>query len=330
MASSTPSSTRRRPSGNRRGQASSKQTSTGRRKPSKPSPSPGRPRPVAYDRSGYRQDSIRARASSDRFADRRQEIRRREGARRLRVVLALTVVSLMAVSAIGVLNSDLADVDTVAVVGNDRTPSADVVAATGIQAGQPLLDLDLSTAEAGVEALPWIRRSTVERRFNGEIVVTVSEREPVLALPVTVAEAAGSAVARGPGRYVLIDRLGQQLDVVPERPDGYLPINGIEASGRPGESAPQETGPVLSLVQSLPAQLLADVEALTVIDGHIHLELTTGGRANLGDGSLLGEKIQALETVLARVDLQCVELIDLRVPSAPAVLRAESAEGTCI
>lgn len=323
MAPSSSSSTKRRPVGNSRGRPKAKGGAVSRRRPSKPSRPAAKPAPV-----GYNTDSVRIGPSSDRFAGRRQEIRRRHGARRLRVVLALTVVSLLAVSTIGVLNSDLADVDAVTVVGNERTSTAEVVAATSIRTGQPLLDLDLPAAEVGVEALSWVRKAELERRLDGEIIVRVTEREPVLALPV-----AGDGTAptdRASGRYVLIDQLGQQLEVVNERPSGFLPITGIEASGRPGDSAPEETGLILSLVQALPPTLVDRVDAMTVSEGDLHLELATGGRANFGDSSLLGEKIQALETVLARVDLTCASIIDLRVPSAAAVRRAEAAEGVCI
>ncbi len=81
---------------------------------------------------------------------------------------------------------------------------------------------------------------------------------------------------------------------------------------------------------ALSTPLRSEVSSLTVLGGDLHLELAGGSRVNLGDNSLLGEKIQALETVLARVDLQCVSLIDLRVPSAAAVRRGESSEGACI
>ncbi len=322
MAPSTPSSTRRRPSGTRRDATAGRNSGTAKRR-SKPRRPPARPTPV-----GYNPDSLRLGPLSDRFADRRQEIRRQQGARRLRVVVALTVVSLLAVSTIGVLNSELADVDAVTVVGNGRTPTEDVVAATSIVIGTPLLDLDLASSEIGVEALPWVRKAELERRLDGEIIVRVTEREPVLALPVVGPGAA--ALDSGTGRYVLIDRLGQQLEVVKERPTGFMPVTGVEASGRPGEPAPVETGLILSLAQSLPPSLTDQVASMTMTDGDLHLELSNGGRVNVGDSSLLGEKIQALETVLARVDLSCVSVIDLRVPSAAAVRRAESAEGACI
>lgn len=323
--SPSPSSTRRRRSTSGRSGPSRTSGKADRRRTAKPSRTPARPTPL-----GYNTDSIRVGPTSDRFVGRRQEIRRQKGARRLRVVLALTVVSLLAVSAIGILNSELADVDAITVVGNDRTPTDDVVGATSILAGQPLLDLDLAAAEAAVEALPWVRKADVERRLDGEIIVRVRERKPILALPVVGPGAGAGGGDSAPGRYVLVDQLGQQLELVNDIPAGFLPVAGIEASGRPGESAPEETGLILSLVHSMPRPLVDQVSAMTVSEGDLFLELTSGARANIGDSSLLGEKIQALETVLARVDLECVSVIDLRVPTAAAVRRVESAEGACL
>jgi len=254
---------------------------------------------------------------ADRFAGRRRQIRREQGVKRLRIVVALTAVSLLAVTTIGVLNSELTDVDRISVIGNSRTATDDVVASTGISVGNPLLDLDLATAKRQVEALPWIAEVEVRRRLDGEVVVRVIEREAVVALP------AGSGL-------VLVDQTGYQLEPVAVQPDGFIPVAGIEASGQPGEYAPQETVLVLNALQGLTPGLRLEVDRFRVEDGALVIELTGGGQAVLGDSSQLGEKIQALETLLARVDLQCVSIIDLRVPSAATVRRSESAEGACI
>ena len=54
---------------------------------------------------------------------------------------------------------------------------------------------------------------------------------------------------------------------------------------------------------------------------------TVGGRARFGDGTDLDGKLQALETMLARVDLRCIDTIDVRVPSAPALTRLPPPDG---
>lgn len=259
---------------------------------------------------------IRSRGEQDRFAGRRQEIRRRQGARRLRIVLGLTAVSLAAVSAIGLLNSTWFDVDELTVVGNTRESTDRVLAASGLTLREPLLDVDLDAARAGVEALPWVREAELDRRLDGEIVIVVEERQPVTAIA-------------APGGFALVDQFGYQLDVVTSRPEGFLAVEGLRASGEPGDLAPDETVLVLNVQKALPPALHQHVTQLSVEGEDVFLDLRVGGRANLGDSSNMGEKIQALETVLARVDLQCVSTIDLRVPSAAAVRRNDAATGVC-
>ena len=304
MPTSTP--TRRRSTSTR----STKTKRTGQARTARSRRSASLPRRVGGSQT------VRSLAGNDRFAGRRQEIRRQQGARRLRIVLALAAVSLLAVSAIGLVNSEALDVDRVSVTGSARTPTARIVEVSGIRGGQPLLELDLASAERAVQDLPWIRKAQIERGFDGEVTITVEEREPVTALPAA-------------GAFVLVDQLGYQLEKVARPPDGFLPVTGLRASGRPGELAPEEAALVLNLIQALTPSLEPAVAELVVDGGGLTVVLTTGGRANLGDSNLLGEKVQALETVLARVDLKCVSVIDLRVPSAAAVRRSETPEGAC-
>ena len=93
--------------------------------------------------------------------------------------------------------------------------------------------------------------------------------------------------------------------------------------------APDKTVLVLNVQKAMPPALHEHVTQLSIEGEDVFLDLRFGGRANLGDSTNLGEKIQALETVLARVDLRCVSSIDLRVPSAAAVRRSEAAAGVC-
>lgn len=251
------------------------------------------------------------RPSADRFEAKRLDLERRAGLRRLRIVLGLTAVTSLAVGLIAFINSSWFDVDTISIVGTERADPEDILAASGIEIGQGLLDVDSSAAADNIELVPWIGVATVERPLNGEIVITVEERPPSAAIP------AGS-------RFALVDEHGRQLEIVNRRPDGYLPIQGIEGSGVAGEPAPAELLPVIALLGALPDEIEVEVAAVAVEDQHLYLELVNGGRADFGDGSDLGAKLQSFETMLARVDLVCLDTIDVRVPAAPVVTRRGS------
>ena len=246
--------------------------------------------------------------SGNRFEAKRLDLERRAGLRRLRIVLGCTLVTSLAVGLIAFVNSSWFDVDSISVTGADRSDPDLIVAASGIELGQGLLDVDQEAASQGVALVPWIGQATVERAWTGEIVITVEERPPSAALP------AGR-------RFALVDEHGRQLEIVDRRPDGYLPIRGIESSGVAGEAAPTEALPVIALLDALPADVASQVAGVTVEERHLYLDLVVGGRVDFGDGSELAEKLQSVETILARVDLSCLDTIDVRVPAAPVVTR---------
>lgn len=260
--------------------------------------------------SGRSSSARRATSASnrDRFEARRLEIERGRGLRRLRLVLGLAAVTSLAVGVVAFVNSSWFDVDEVVVSGNERATADAIADASGIRLGQGLLEVDLDAATSAVELVPWVGTATISRSWTGAIDITVVERP------------ASAVIPAGDG-FALVDDHGRQLEIVDQRPPGYLPITGIEGSGVAGEPAPDTILPIVALADALPDDVLDRVAAIAVIDGDINLELVDGGRANLGEGIDLGPKLQAFETVLARVDLTCLDTIDVRVPDSPVVTR---------
>lgn len=248
-----------------------------------------------------------------RLAKRRVEIKRDEGRRRLRTLLALTVVTLATIGAIALVNSSWLDVDEITVIGAEKTDPEAAEVATGILPGDPLLDIDFETATRSVEQLPWVLQAGIRRSWDGTVSVELVEREPATVLN----------TADG---FVLIDQSGRQLEVVETRPPGYLPIAGITAEGDVGQPAPPEAQAVLRLVTKLDPLLEAEVSQVVIDEGVLYLDLSSGGRVKLGDDSALDEKLVSLETILSNVDLRCLWEINVLVPSAPAVTRID-AEG---
>lgn len=250
------------------------------------------------------------RSTSDRFQARRLAAERSEGMKRLRIVLGLTLVSTTAIGVIGFLNSSMFDVDEITVTGNERSDPQLIVDSSGIELGQALLEVDLDSAVEQVQLVPWVGTAEVTRQWNGSIGIAITERGPSMVLD------AGS-------RFALVDDHGRQLEIVDARPSGYMPVRGIQGSGNAGDSVPAEALPVIALLEALPPEVEDQVESVSVEDNQLFLDLMVGGRANFGDGSDLGPKLQSFETMLARVDLRCIDTIDVRVPAAPVVTRSE-------
>jgi cell division protein FtsQ len=70
--------------------------------------------------------------------------------------------------------------ERVEVVGQNRLSADEVVAASGLVAGQNLFRLDARRAVAGVEALPAVRRAELVRAFPNRVTLQVEERRPFI------------------------------------------------------------------------------------------------------------------------------------------------------
>ncbi len=255
------------------------------------------------------------RSLDPRLQARRRSVARSQGRRRLGIVAALTAVATLALVAIGLDNSRLLDVDEVVVTGADRADARHIVAASGVGLGRPLSSVDLDATVAAVETVPWVASASVSRDWRGVVEISVVERVE-------------AAVIDTDGRFVLVDRSGRQLEVVSTRPEGFLTIDGVQASGVPGDVISPVAVSAVAAAVGLSADIAPQTERVVVDGDQVFLQLTIGGRANLGDDRELEAKMVALETVLSRVDLTCLDLIDVRVPDAPTVRRLPIVGGT--
>lgn len=258
-----------------------------------------------------------AAAIDPRIRARRIAVRRDVGRQRLhRVGIALGVAAVV-LAAGALVTSPVLDVDRVEVAGAARVDRATVRAATGIDAGDPLLTVDTGRATSAIMALPWVSTVTVVRSWPGTVEVTVVERTPVAGL------------LDGDGRAALVDADGRVLEVVAPEAAGVVLVDGVADVGRPGSDVAEAARGVLAVAGGLPDPVRPVVERVVrTEEDELHLALRLAPEtdtvvARLGDDRDLPFKLSALATVLASVDLEDAAVIDLAVPSAPALTPRE-------
>lgn len=244
-----------------------------------------------------------------RIEARRREVARDEGRKRLKLLIALSGITMLCIGSLVALQSSWLDINEVVVVGGEQTPHDQVRSASGIVIGAPLVDLDLAASAEAVEALPWVATATVSRTWNGTVTAEITERVPAVVL------------ARADGGFMLIDGAGRQLGPSQQRPDWAHTINGLDASGVAGQPAPTEIHGVIRLLGLLTSEQMTGVASITVDDGNLILDLVQGGVADLGNDSGLADKLVSYDTIRTSVDLRCLHRIDLRVHTAPAITR---------
>jgi len=70
-------------------------------------------------------------------------------------------------------------VNEVMVSGRQQTEREILVKALNVARGAPILAFDIADAKRRVEALPWVRASTIERMLPDTILISILEREPL-------------------------------------------------------------------------------------------------------------------------------------------------------
>jgi cell division protein FtsQ len=259
------------------------------RPPSRP-PGPGGPRRPAV-------------AMDPRLRQRRIEVIREQGRRRLRILVGVVSVVVALGLAWVVIESPVYDVDHIRVTGAAHTSVGAIQAASGIRRRDALLFADTSRATSGIEALPWVDRAVVHKVFPGTVSIAVTERVPA------------AWVRTAPTSVAILDGTGRVLGVAATAPEGVVEIAGLGALPAPGRQAANAF--VIRGLTRLNPSLSARVSSATWASGELTLHLASGPEVRLGPPDQLRAKSDSAEVVLARPEAAHVGYVDVRVPAAP-------------
>lgn len=249
-----------------------------------------------------------------RLRARRIEVQRTEGRKRLRR-LAVVVAGLGVLAALWAVSlTPLLDVDRIRIEGAAHVEPAAVAAALDIRLGDALLTADVRGAARAVAELPWVETADVRRSWPGAVEVSVVERVPVAAI-----------AARG-GGWVLVDRGGHQLAVEAEPGLDLVRVAGRSMVPEPGELAHDRYRGALALAAVLPTSLRTAVTALWpqrdgTIEATVRLRDGHEAVARFGAPDQLEAKLLALGSIIETTDPAGLRVIDVRVPSGPALTR---------
>ncbi len=232
--------------------------------------------------------------------------------RRRRILWLFLAVALALLSGYLATRSELLDVERVAVEGANMTSVSDITRVAGISSGQPLVGLDLTSARTRIAQLPWVKDVYSTRSWNGAVTFTVTERTPVAALAVA-------------GGWAVADEAGRILVISSEVPVGTLPITGLSGtSATPGDWLNAAQREAAGVVGAIYEPVRSQVRALEVTPAGYVLQLNIPGHILLGDATDLAAKMVALHSVIAQVNLRCLETLNLSSPATPGLTRQPS------
>jgi hypothetical protein len=296
-----------------------------------------------------------------RFARRLSEVRRQEKGRRLRILAAAGAVVLVVAGAVGSLYiPGLMSLRHVRIAAVGDVSRAEVLSITGLGHPRPLIEIDTGALTARLDAVADLGGARVRRSWPVTVIVDVTQRTPVAAVPLSASgsSAAGWATVDATGR-VLADTAAPPsgLPVVqnagPVPPPGQwlkgsvgpgvdpLPPAGVASTSGPslvnldaapdGPDVPTGTAAALAVSAALPASLQSMVQSVQAGPGSqlrlavLPATIASGSiPVNLGDGSILNQKLTALGALLTQGGLSGAAGIDLSVPDRPAVAMSRS------
>jgi cell division protein FtsQ len=155
-----------------------------------------------------------------------------------------------------------------------------------------------------------VERAHATRRWPSTVRIVVVERRPVATVPTP------------DHRLALIDKTARVLEVV-VTPPTHLPVLGNVAAPGPLGSRIPDADAHLAVAAALTTELRDRVtDIATVSGGGVDMAISASTVVRLGPAEDLPRKMASLLTVLARVDLKGVRLIDVRVPDAPVLTRS--------
>ena len=232
---------------------------------------------------------------------------RRRGFRLARIAVAgVVIVASLAVAGRWVLRLPYFSVEHVTVVGVHHEPLAQVLAASGLDAHPPMIDVSSDSVGQHLARFTWISGVTVIKHWPNTVVVQVRENTAV----------AVAFTTRHALQYV--DALGRDLGPAPLHAN--LPT--LEYTGTTGPAWPfQRAGVAAAFVASqLPVAFSSQVSVISVDHtGAVTLRMTTPVSFVLGPVTQLHEKFIAIASVIARSTLHAGDVVDVSVPSELSV-----------
>jgi cell division protein FtsQ len=202
--------------------------------------------------------------------------------------------------------------------------------AAGLAGRRHMIDVNAAAMAARIARLPWVATAHVQREWPATVRIEITERVP-LAIVAEATPPAPPAPRTGlrpaapvPTTWAVVDASGRVLEVDAAPPAGLPHLLGVGQAGPPGSRLAGSAAPALAVVAALPGDITSRlVTAGPAVNdpAEIDLALIGAGVVRWGPPDQTPDKIVALRTVLARVDMTDVATIDVRVPLAPVLTR---------
>ena len=140
-----------------------------------------------------------------------------KNSRRFGLLLFLFILALL----VGVvyIGTEMFQVKTIVVTGNQQTGYEEIVKMSGVSIGQNIFKIDRTVIEERIEINPYLDVLSVNFKYPDEIIINVKERTPAAVVPYL-------------GSYVVINDEGYVLEISTDSNNiGYPLVQGLSIKG---------------------------------------------------------------------------------------------------
>jgi len=222
-------------------------------------------------------------------------------------IAAIALASILGAGAFaaGLLRTHMFAIERIDVTGTAHMTPEEVLSASGLKNGSPLISVDESHIEHALESNPWVEQATVTESWPHVVKVAIVERVALVAAQTT------------DNKWAQIGPDGVVLSVTP-KPVGKLPVAlDVKAEPRPGARLDPSSANIMTVAEALPDSLRSRVTQMQWRDGTMRLGLDAGTVVVIGDMNELDEKLMAAASVLSHTDPKTIETLDVRSPHLP-------------
>lgn len=246
-----------------------------------------------------------------------KEATRRVPARGFKLAgIAFLVVAGLALLTAGLLRTPLFGLDRIGVVGNSAISTEDVIRASGLHTGMPLISVDERNAQRRLQAVPSLASAKVVSKWPHTVSIEVVERKPVALVQTTDA------------KWAQVDASGVVISVSATPSAGLPAPLDVQVSGAPGAVVDRSAMDLIRIAAALPDSMRPHVTQMQRDSaGNFRLGLDSGTIVELGDASDLANELMAAAAVLSHTDPKTIADLDVRSPHLPLSTPVTPASG---
>jgi cell division protein FtsQ len=248
-----------------------------------------------------------------RIRERRIEVIRAAGRRRLHVTLVIASAVVVLGLAYLAVHSPLLNVDHVRISGARREPASVIKRSARVGSGDALPLVDIGAVARRIERLPWVAHARVRREYPGTLAIEVTEYVPTAYMRIGSKKV---ALIASTGRVIAYSKVAP-LHVVQVVGDNSVPAVGARISQPEAANA----------LHQLPPRLRGQVHAIDISRPDVVLELrrrvpgsAKSAQIRIGTFDNLADKGPAALAVLDHLGPTPFTYIDVSAPQAPVSL----------